>query len=55
MSQEPEDVKPKLNLNIAYEGQSVLTSLSEYCSFELMEWVRYHRKGQVEYGSCKDL
>lgn len=28
MSQEPEDVKPKLNLNIAYDGTRALLSLN---------------------------
>jgi hypothetical protein len=28
MSQEPEDVKPKLNLNIAYEGHSSCRALT---------------------------
>ncbi|KAH6904941.1 hypothetical protein BKA70DRAFT_514341 [Coprinopsis sp. MPI-PUGE-AT-0042] len=33
MSQEPEDVKPKLNLNIAYEGQNITVKVKSNMAF----------------------
>ena len=59
MSQELEDVKPKLNLNITYDGtREALFRIFTFDYYSLNGIVityRYHCKGEVEYEICKDL